>query len=250
MRRSRIPALLVSFASLASLVTLAACAPRVTVPEEERQRASRELQGQLRFAKVALYVAPLFGDSSKLLVSDQPLEELDLLESARGTPIAPPPAERVLLPGTPLRVQGVEFPTGWLIARRVVMTPRYHPWVYLALDGEARPLVAVLSQTLTTAEEVRGELDRMVGTADAGPAFRGLPELQRAAIALKRPVEGMTPQALEMAWGYPERKLVDRPAATEEWTWPGNRRQAFLRDGKLLRWSVRPEEGAAPRSGR
>jgi hypothetical protein len=228
-----------------SLLPAASCAPRVSVPEEERQRATRELQGQLRFAKVALYVGPLFGDDSKLLISDQPPEELDLLEGTDGTPIAPPTADRVLLPGTPLRVQGVEFPTGWLIARRVVMTPRYHPWVYLALDGESRPLVAVLPQTLTTSEEVRGELDRLVGTADVGPVLRALPEVQRAAIAVKRPIEGMGAQALEMAWGYPEKKVIDRPAGTEEWTWPGAHRQAFLRDGKVVRWTARKRADAA-----
>jgi hypothetical protein len=233
--------------ALAILLGVLSCAPRVSVPDEERQRAARELQGQRRFAKVALFVAPLFGDGSKLLVSDQPLDELDLLRGADGTPIAPPAAERVLLPGTPLRIQAVEFPTGWLIARRVIMTPRYHPWVYLTLDGESRPLVAVLSQTLSSSEEVRGELDRLVGAADVGPVLRSLPDVQRAAIALKKPVEGMNTQALEMAWGYPEKKVIDRPAGTEEWTWPGAQRQASLRDGRLVRWSVSKRDAAGPK---
>src|SRR5512138_1107072 len=110
---------------------LAGCFTRASVPEGERERASRELAGQLRFAKVAVYVGPLYGDTRKLLVSDQPAEELDLLESVDGKTIAAPQPDRVLLPGTPLRIRAVEFPTGWTIARRVVMTPRYHPWIYL-----------------------------------------------------------------------------------------------------------------------
>ena len=46
----------------------------------------------------------------------------------------------------------------------------------------------------------------------------------------------MSPRALEMAWGFPERKRIDRPAATEEWTWPGGKRKAFLQDERLVRW--------------
>jgi len=180
----------------------------------------------------------LFGDGSKLLVSDQPFQELDLLQNTDGSVIAPPRAERVLPPGTPLQVDKVEFPTGWLIAKRVVMTPRYHPWVYLTLEGEPRPLVLVLPQTLTSAEDVRVEIERVAGTGDPGAAFQALPGAQRVAIAKKELVDGMSPQAIEMAWGYPERKLIDRPANTEEWSWPAGKRRASLRDGKLVRWEA------------
>ena len=225
-------------AMLLVLLLGSACVPRVNVPEGERQRASRELEGQRRVTKVAVYVGPFFGDGSKLLVSDQPFQELDLLRRPDDSVISPPPADRVLPPGTPLRVEKVEFPTGWTIAGRVVTTPRYHPWVYLTLEGEPLPLVLVLPQTLASAEEVRVEMERVAGTSDPGPALRALPDRQRAAIAKKELVEGMSPQAIEMAWGYPEKKVIDRPANTEEWIWPAGKRRASLRAGKLVRWQV------------
>jgi hypothetical protein len=225
-------------AAILLLLLGAGCFPRVSVPEQERQRASRELEGQRRVTKVAVFVGPFFEDPSKLLVSDQPFQELDLLETMSGSVVAPPPAERVLPPGTPLRVDKVEFPTGWLIAKRVVMTPRYHPWVYLSLEGEPRPLVLVLPQTLTSAEDVRVEIERVAGTTDPSPALQALPDRQRTAIARKDIVEGMSPQAIEMAWGYPEKKVIDRPSNSEEWTWPGGKRKASLRQGKLVRWET------------
>src|SRR5918912_3925174 len=123
-------------------VCAAGCTPRASVPDAERERASRELEGARRFVKVALWVGPFFGDSTRLLVSDSPFSELDLLQTSEGQTIAPPPAERVLLPGTAVRIEKVEFPTGWIIAKRVVMTPRSHPWVYLRVEGEARPAIA------------------------------------------------------------------------------------------------------------
>ena len=179
------------FLAPASLVC-AACYPRASVPDTERALASRELEGQRRSTKVALHVGPFFGDGSKLLASDQPFEELDLLQTADHEPITPPRAERILTPGTPVRVEKVEFPTGWLIAKRIVMTPRYHPWVYLSLEGEQRPLVLVLPQTLATAEDVRVELERTLGTGDTAAAFQALPAAQRVAVSRKQLVEGMT----------------------------------------------------------
>ena len=103
------------------------------------------------------------------------------------------------------------------------MTPRYHPWVYLALEGEPRPAVLVLPQTLASAEEVRAELERVLAVADPGTTFQALPEAQRTAIGRKELFEGMSPSAAEMAWGYPERKVIDRPAGAEEWSWPAGR---------------------------
>ena len=220
---------------LLALAVAAACAPRAVIPDAERERVERELAGERRFARVALYEAPLWGDRTKALLSDEPVDELELVLSAGGTPIPPPPAERVVPPGTPARIVQIEFPTGWTIARRVVMTPRYHPWAYVEVPGDPRPHVVVLQQTAVSFEDVRAELDRVLTRDDPSSLFSALPEEQRAAIRRKELVEGMGPRAVEMAWGLPERKKIDRPAATEEWAWPGKRR-AFFQEERLLRW--------------
>ncbi len=223
-----------AFAAL--LLPLSACFPRAAIPDAERERLSREVAGQQRYLRVAAYAGPLWGDSAKVFLSDQPPGEVDLVESAGHTPIPPPAAERVLLPGTPVRLRQVEFPTGWLIAQRVVMTPRYHPWAYLDVGGDARPHVIVLSQTAASSEEIRGELERLLTADDPSPFLSSLPPEQRDAILRKEPLEGMGARALEMAWGLPERKRIDRPAGTEEWSWPGGKRRAFLRDERLERF--------------
>jgi hypothetical protein len=41
-----------------------------------------------------------------------------------------------------------------------------------------------------------------------------------------------------MAWGYPEKKVLDRPARSEAWTWPTGRRRAWFTDGQLSRFEV------------
>jgi hypothetical protein len=213
-----------------------ACAPRAVIPDPERDRVRRELTGEQRWLRVAAYAAPLWGETSKVLLSDQPLDELDLVESAGGKPIPPPPAEKILPPGTAVRISDVEFPTGWIIARRVVMSPRYHPWVVVEMPGDTRPYVVVLSQTAASFADVRGELDRILTKDDPSSALAALPEDQRAAVLKKALVEGMAPRGVEMAWGLPEVKKIDRPASTEEWTWPGGKRRAFFQDDRLVRW--------------
>lgn len=219
-----------------ALLPLAACAPRAVIPDAERERVRQQLSGEQRFLRAAAYVSPLWGDRSKLLLTDQPAGELELVLTAGGQPIAPPAAERIVPPGTPVRVRDVEFPTGWIIARRVVMSPRYHPWVVVELPGETRPGVVVLSQTAVSFEDVHAELDRVLSKDDPSSFLAALPEEQRAAVLKKELVEGMSPRAVELSWGLPERKKIDRPAGTEEWTWPAGKRRASFQDERLVRW--------------
>jgi hypothetical protein len=215
---------------LVSLVLLlaAGCFPPASIPAAERQHARHELRELPRFARVAVYLAPFPGDLSSLLLTDQPLEALEKAAAAR-----------VLPPGTPLRLEQVEFPAGWEAAGRAPGTPRLHPWAYLRLAGEARPLIMVLPRTLATTEEVRAALERVLSASDPAPAFDALPETQRAAIRRKQLEEGMPADAVEMAWGQPERKVLEPPSSREEWLWPGAHRQAQLEDGRLVSWSER-----------
>lgn len=218
------------------LALAAACTPRAVIPDADRQRVAAELGGQQRWLRVAAYVAPFWADGTKALLSDAPLDGLDLVETPDGQQVAPPKAERILMPGTPVRIREVEFPTGWVIARRVVMTPRYHPWVLLDVPGDDRTYVLVLQQTAASYDEVRWEVDRVLTTDDPASALAALPTDQREAVGRKELVEGMSPRAVEMAWGLPEKRRIDRPAATEAWSWAFSTRKAFFLDDRLQRW--------------
>jgi hypothetical protein len=224
--------------ALALALALAAggCTPITVVPDADRERTRAALDGQARRLRVALAVSPLFGDRGKLLLLDAPPAEVDLLRATDGSIIPPPAPERILLPGTPVRVEQVEFPSGLVIAGRVVMSPRYHPWVYLRLAGEERPAIIVVSTAAATSTAILDEVDRVLTRDDPSRALAALPQEQREAIGRRELVEGMGVQAVEMAWGVPEKVRIDRPAATEEWAWPGGKRRAWFQDGKLLRW--------------
>lgn len=215
------------------LLLLAACATPATVPDSERARVDRELAGRQRYLRVAMYAGPLWQDTTRIFLTDQPGAELDLLENGSGAPIPPPSPERVLAPGTPVRIRKIEFPTTWGMAERVMMTPRFNPWVYLDGPGDGRPLVIVLPRDMNRFEDVRSELDRVLTSDDPAGTFAALPQDQREAILRKEPIDGMGARALEMAWGLPEKKRIDRPAGTEEWAWPGGKRRVYLRDERV-----------------
>jgi hypothetical protein len=225
--------------SLACLA-LAACAPAVRIPPEGRESVIRALSRQPRYLRVAVYVAPFFGDGRRALLSDRPLEELGVLEEPGGKPLSPPPAQRILLPGTPVFVDTVQFPTGAEFWNRPVHTPRYNPWLLAWAEGEPRPAVLLISADLGRVEDLLAEVSRVLTEDDPTPLLRELPEGQREAIRRKDLVDGMGRSAAAMAWGYPDRMVMDRPGGIEEWSWLGSERKATFQDDRLTRFTRRP----------
>lgn len=219
------------------LPLLAACAPRLAIPDDERARAERDLKDARRFLRVAVWSGPFYGDRSMVLVTDRPHAELDQMDTPGGERIAPPAPDRVLAPGTPVVVQGVEFPTAMAFTSRPVMTPRYEPWLLFRVPDDDRPHVLVLSRTAATAEDLLAEVDRVLTNLDPSPQLKALSPQVREAVLRKELQEGMSRQAAAMAWGLPDRIAVDRPARSEDWTWTGGKRRAFFQDDRLVRWN-------------
>ena len=218
-----------------SVALLSGCVPPSQLPPEGRETVVRTLSRQPRYLRVAVYVAPFFGDGSRLLISDRPVSELQVLEAPDGKSITPPPATRVLSPGTPVFVDGVQFPTGTVAWSRPLTTPRYNPWLLASVEGLEKPAVLVLATESTRAEDVLAEVGRVLTPDDPTAIFAALPDSVRDAIREKVVVEGMTREATAMAWGYPDRIVMDRPARTEEWHWTNSTRKASFVDDRLVR---------------
>lgn len=223
-------------AAAAALLLAAACVPPSRLSPEGRETAIRALSRQSRYLRVAVYVSPFFGDGSRLLVTDRPPAELRLLESPDGSPITPPAAIRVLPPGTPVFVDGVQFPTGTIPWSRPLTTPRYNPWLLVTVEGLPKPAVLVLSSDAATAQDVLAEVGRVLTADDPSVVFAALPESYRDAIREKSVVDGMNREAVAMAWGYPDKIVMDRPARAEEWSWNASPRKASFLDDRLVRY--------------
>lgn len=218
---------------------LAGCASHTTLAPEERAGLERELAGAPRYLKLSFNVTPLFGDAGHRLITPAAPEEVRLLDDTRGQPIHPGPVQAVLPAGRRARILRVAFPTAWVVAERVLYSPRAQTWVYVDVEGAppGPPLVLVLPPNADTADAVRTEVERYLIARDPAAQLAGFSEPVRAGVAKKEARVGMPEEALEMAWGYPERRVrsFQDGVRTEEWVYPGGRRRAWLTDGRVTR---------------
>jgi hypothetical protein len=227
----------------------AGCASYATVPQEDRMALVRDLTGRRsdKFLRLSFYVSPFFGDTSKKLLSPVPPDEVRLLKQASGEAIEPGLVERILPAGARVRITKVEFPTAVALTERPLHTPRTLPWIYLHALGESEqaPLILVLRPEIRSGEEFLAELDRYLSDTDLEATYARWSQVVQQAVRTKTAVIDMPAEALEMAWGYPDRKQISfaNSAKHEEWVYSGERRKAYLADGRV----VRLEPGKAAR---
>ncbi|MFZ5471882.1 MAG: hypothetical protein ACOZIN_20825 [Myxococcota bacterium] len=225
----------------AAFLALCGCASHALIPTEQRGALERDLTGKNRdkYLRLSYYVTPFFGDASKRLLTPVPPGEVRLLNHPNGDPVNPGKVEKILPAGTRARITKVEFPTAWVIAERVVYTPRTQPWVYLEVEGHPQevPLVLVLRPHIKDEQEFLAELERYLAHEDLAPLLAGWTEAVREAIRGKSATLDMPAEALEMAWGYPERKRIrfEESVKNEEWAYPGGKRTAYLTEGRVVR---------------
>jgi hypothetical protein len=225
-------------ARAALTLLLAGCATsQAFVPAQEATHLQRELSGRRMFLAVSMYVTPFFGDATRALLTPWPPDEVRLLENPDGTPVSPGAVQQILPVGTPVQLEAIEFPSAAAMAARVLYTPRSLIWVSVRLAGArpgGRPLTLVLRPGLRTGSEARADLERSLATQDPTPRLEAWSEVVREAVRAKKALPEMTADALEMAWGLPERKRIELvgPERRETWSWPGTR-TALLIDGRV-----------------
>jgi hypothetical protein len=219
------------------------------LPEADRVHAARHFDHQLAYLHVTSLVAPFFGEPRKRLLSPAFIDELRLEDDA-GRPLVPKTTEKVLPAGTRVRIDRLEFPTGLdfpplgAVASRPKATPRSRPWVYLSAEGQPadHSLILVLRKDLGSFEDVTAELERYLSPEPLDFVLGAYPEPIRRAIAERRVVTNMDPGAVEMAWGYPERRtIVFREQGRDEtWTWPSGKRRVFFTAGRVTKAESEP----------
>lgn len=222
----------------AVLLLLCACATsQVMVPPDQRAAVKRELEGQDRYLKLSFNATPFFGDATKRLLTAVSPAQVRLLDNPREEPINPGAVETIFPAGTQVRITSVDFPTALSQTERVLMTPRTQVWVFVDVAGtpkDAPPYVLVLRQQIKDDRELNTEVDRWLTREDPRARIASFGEPIVAAIAAKKPVLEMGPEALEMACGYPEKRVLafDGDKKKETWVWPDGK-QVVLTDGRV-----------------
>jgi hypothetical protein len=232
---------------LVPLALATGCASQTLLSAEDRTKLQHDLTtgpASERYLKASSYITPFFGDASKRLLTPYPPEEVRLLNDTKGNPINPGPVQALVPAGTKVRVLKVEFPTAWVMAERVLYSPRTQPWVYLDVQGAppGPPVILVLPPQLKTKEDVLAELDRHLLDQDPAPRIAKFQPRFQEAIKQKKVLEYMPEAAVEMSWGMPEsiRRTLEGQQVHQEWAYPGGKRRVFITDGLV----TRVDEGA------
>lgn len=231
---------LLFFAASLLLLVANACASHTRVPDADRLRLEHELPGRTYYLRHAMYLGPFWNDIDKRFLSDGNPGEIPWVVNPAGRPMDPGAPNRVIPAGTRVRVVKLDLPTGFNVATRNAFGPRFHPWLYLEIDGQPMKPAAVmlLRRDIQTHAEVVEEMDRFLSTDDMQPRLAALaPEVVQA-INEKRLVEGMSADAVAMAWGWPERKNITTTGDNrrEEWIWPFDMRKAVIVSDRLVSW--------------
>lgn len=238
---------------LVSGVLATGCASQTQLSAEDRSKLQQDMTTgptAVRYLQASSYITPFFGDASKRLLTPYPPEEVRLLNDTKGNPINPGPVQAMAPAGTKVRVLKVEFPTAWVMAERVLYSPRTQPWVYLDVEGvpAGPPVILVLPPQLKTKEDVKAELDRHLAEHDPAPRMAKFQARFQEAIRQKKVLEYMPEGAVEMSWGPPERirRTLDGQQVHQEWTYPGEKRRVFITDGLVTRVDEGPPAAAKP----
>lgn len=222
--------------ALAAVAVSGCATAAIALPPEDATRLERELTGEQRFLRVSMYSTPFFKDASKKLLTPVAPELVQLLDDTQGQSINPGEVEATWPAGTRVGILKVEYPSSWVMAERVLYTPRTLAWIYVDVAGAPRgagPFVLVLRPGIKTSDEFRAELDRLLTRDDPAARLQAFSEGVREDIRTKTGAVDMPAEALEMAWGYPDARRVelDGTHKKETWTWAQGKRAAVLVDG-------------------
>jgi hypothetical protein len=140
-------------AFIASCVALSACATaQISASPDAITEVRRTYEGSERWLRNSSFVTPFFGDSTKKFLSPQALSDVDLVNNPDGSAISPGKSEGIIAAGTVVRIKRLEYPTAYVMAERVLYTPRTLVWVYLEVAGTPKnspPYVLVLRAKAT-----------------------------------------------------------------------------------------------------
>jgi hypothetical protein len=192
---------------------LAGCPSYAVIPDADRALVDETHTGSLLFLRQSMYVGQFYDDDRYRLIHPRRFEELTYLETLEGTAIPPPPADGIIPAGTRVRVERIEWPVGEVVFRRPLYTPRYTTWIVLRVARDRGPEVTVerdqrhillLPGGIGDAETFDVWFDASLTAEDPNPWILSLPVEQQNGIALKRPVVGMSYDALTTAVGFPD----------------------------------------------
>lgn len=204
--------------AVSSAFFISGCPATTGMKQSEQLDVMARYQGKRMFLRSSVYYGPFYGDRYSYLVAPRRFEELRQLDDQNERPITPGPALGIIPAGREVRIERIVFPP----AERPLLTPRFYPWVYMLIDKTFtdKPHILVLQPDPVGAREFDQVLGAFLTERDPRPGIDGRPAAIRDAIDSKGVAEGMTPDDVTAALGYPDAVWRGGPAGEEKWTYP------------------------------
>ncbi len=196
-------------------LTLTACAAQTRLSSHTRKEIMRDYGGRLVELRQSLYFGDLYDENEKWLLSPYPFEHTSHIVDFEGNPINPRRQKGIIPAGTAFVIEKIEFPDTITLAKRMLTSPRFNPWVYLRptpnselqdLHPENKPYILPLPVNMESGEEVQAALARLL--AESGAMLEWLSQRRptiRVAIRQKEILTGMSRDELIAAMGEPYR---------------------------------------------
>ncbi len=231
---------------LLTILLVGSCASETRLPGPVQAAISARHIGKTVELRQSMYYGDLYDENEMWLLSPYPFAETYHIVDPNGAPIHPQGQQGMFPAGSRFVVQRVEFPNVAAMARRMLTSPRYNPWVYLTpAAGTIAPtgrkfFILVLPMDLDTDAAVESALASVLApNGEVASWLASIRPTARAAIENKDIVPGMTLDEVTAAMGPPQRLLSDTTAGgahvTVAW-YPS--REAWILDGQVA--EVRP----------
>lgn len=238
-----------------SAAALSACASQTKIAQPVREAIAARHTGRLVELRRSCYYGNLYDENEKWLLSEHAFADTYHIVDTDGAPIHPTGQRGIVPAGTKLVVSHIEFPDVRAMARRMLTTPRYNPWIYLqpapsstSLPRERPWFILLLPMDMETEKEVEDAIAALL--APEGEVSAWLASLRptvRAAIEHKDVVEGMTEQELVAAMGAPLKWIADaRDGERARVAWYHTKEAWFVGDTVVEVRDGRSEESIAP----
>lgn len=206
-----------------AFVALWRCASQTRIPPQVRSAISARHAGKIVELRHSSYFGDLYDENEKWLLSPYPFADTHHIVDLDGKPIHPSGQKGIAPAGTRFVVQQIEFPDASAMAKRMLTTPRYNPWVYLTpADGERLSLdgrkafILLLPMDLDTEEGVEAALAKALAPEGEITTWLGTRRpTVRVAIDHKDVIPGMSRDELFAAWGEPPMWFVEQHEGKE-----------------------------------
>lgn len=248
------------FCCILSAAALSACASQTKITKPVREAIAARHTGRVVELKRSCYFGDLYDENEKWLLSEHAFADTYHIVDTDGAPIHPTGQRGIVPAGTKLVISHIEFPDMRAMARRMLTTPRYNPWIYLQPSPsstslpEGRPwFILLLPMDMETEKQVEDAVATLLSPeGEVSSWLASLRPTIRVAIEHKDIIEGMNEQELVAAMGEPLKWLADvrgnEPASVawyrtkEAWLVGGT--VVEVRDGRTKE-SIAPAKPAA-----